>query len=49
MSACEAGIQLGKQFTPGATHEVYEVLYPRFKALYPLLKEQFNSISKAMY
>jgi xylulokinase len=46
MSACEAGIQLGKQFTPGATHEVYEVLYPRFKALYPLLKEQFEPMSK---
>ncbi len=40
-SACDATIQITGSTQPGANREIYEKIYPQYRALYPLLKPTF--------
>ncbi len=41
--ACSAAIKETEETTPGADRSVYSEVYPRYRKLYPLLKEEFRS------
>jgi len=43
-TACEASIQVTDQIEMGPDKEVYAEFYPRYRALYPALKEEFAAL-----
>jgi xylulokinase len=45
-SACDATIQITGSTAPGKNQEVYEKLYPIYRALYPSLSAQFNRLAE---
>ncbi|MBI5302664.1 MAG: xylulokinase [Chloroflexi bacterium] len=46
-SACDAVIQTNSADKPGAARSVYAEYYPRYRALYPALKNEFDAIARA--
>jgi xylulokinase len=45
-SACEAVIKTTSSDKPNAAREVYTRYYPRYRALYPALKSEFESLAR---
>ena len=46
--ACEACIRVTDFVEPGPDREVYEAFYPRYRALYPALKEEFSALAEVV-
>ncbi len=45
-SACDAVITTTSRIAPGAAKSVYAEYYPRYRALYPILKNEFAAIAR---
>ncbi len=45
-TACKSTIQNTAEASPGVDAELYGRLYPRYRALYPALKDEFHATSK---
>ena len=46
--ACASIVREGEATTPGVDSGVYERFYPRFRALYPSLADEFSAIAEAV-
>jgi xylulokinase len=44
-AACETAVRVTGLITPGSEQAIYEAHYPRYRALYPALAEQFTSLA----
>jgi xylulokinase len=44
-ASCETTIQITGRTTPTAAAEKYQQIYPRYRALYPVLKDEFHQLS----
>jgi hypothetical protein len=45
-AACDAAIRITGSTEPGEAAKVYAAYYPRYRALYPALKAEFEAMSK---
>ncbi len=46
--ACEKTIKVTGEFQPGSNQSIYSDFYPRYRALYPALKNEFKSLTKVV-
>lgn len=46
--ACQQIVQIVGQTRPSTNSRIYQELYPRYKALYPALRDEFRSVAEVM-